>query len=78
MVVKLDVSLAQQIEEAMEQAIHDTQTDSEVIWAETETTPEDKAVRIAALNDPETLRARMMQYRDKLVADWTAAVNTPG
>jgi ssDNA-binding replication factor A large subunit len=67
------VSLGGMIEIAMAQAITDIQAESEAIWAESGSTEADKRARIAALNMPANKRARVMQYRDQLRADWYAA-----
>lgn len=75
---KGDVSLGMMIEAAMAQAVKDTQKDSEAIWADAGMSDEEKKTSIAVLNDPAALRARMMQYRDKLRADWYAAAAVEG
>jgi hypothetical protein len=62
-------TLGQAIEQAMAQAVRDTQAESEAIAAEAGDEA-NKQARIAVLNDPIAVQARMMTYREKALAAW--------
>lgn len=59
-----DPTLGNPSEQAMAQAIRDVQNESEAVAGDAALDPKAKAAKIADLNRPENIRARMLRARD--------------
>ena len=68
-----EMTLSETIERAMAKAVLDVQAQSEAIAAEGELSPAEKAEAIAAINEPDAMRARMLEARTAAKAAWLAA-----